>query len=148
MGRGLSLKKRYTVDLAEIMRLYETNYAKLLPLLPKSDEVGDSCAYQVFDHAYRITIIESTRYTTLIELQQSDDNALPDYMHPHLKIRLYHDARVAEVCSAQQISRLKPRYDYPNMRMHQQDEKHQVNRFLGDWLVYCLKNGISKQSVC
>ncbi|WP_459782606.1 DUF1249 domain-containing protein, partial [Photobacterium sp. R1] len=30
---------------------------------------------------------------------------------------------------------------------HQKDEKHQVNRFLGDWLAYCLKNGLSKQSV-
>ncbi|MEZ8095218.1 DUF1249 family protein [Photobacterium swingsii] len=148
MVQGLSLKNRYTVDLAGIMRLYETNYAKLLPLLPKSDEVGDSCVYQVFGHEYTITITESTRYTTVIELLQQDEASLPVYMYPHLIIRLYHDARVAEVCSAQQISRLKPRYDYPNMRMHQQDEKHQVNRFLGDWLAYCLKNGISKQSVC
>lgn len=142
------MNKRYTVDLAGIMRLYETNYAKLLPLLPKTDRVGDGCVYKVFDVEYQLRIIESTRYTTVIELWQRSDGELPEYLLPRLTIRLYHDARVAEVCTAQQISRLKPRYDYPNLRMHQKDEKHQVNRFLGDWLAYCLKNGISKQSVC
>ncbi len=130
------------------MRLYETNYAKLLPLLPKSDQVGDRCIYCVFEHEYHLTIIESTRYTTMVELCLSGGAELPEYMAPRMKVRLYHDARVAEVCSAQQISRLQPRYDYPNLRMHQKDEKHQVNRFLGDWLAYCLKNGISRQSVC
>lgn len=142
------MNKRYTVDLAAIMRLYETNYAKLLPLLPKTDKVGDECVYKVFDCEYQMKITESTRYTTVIELWQRSEGELPDYLVPRLTVRLYHDARVAEVCSAQQISRLKPRYDYPNLRMHQKDEKHQVNRFLGDWLAYCLKNGISKQSVC
>ncbi|ELR64712.1 Putative cytoplasmic protein [Photobacterium marinum] len=142
------MNKRYSVDFAGIMRLYETNYAKLLPLLPKTDTVGDECVYKVFDHEYQLKITESTRYTTVIELWQCSEGELPDYLVPRLTVRLYHDARVAEVCSAQQISRLQPRYDYPNLRMHQRDEKHQVNRFLGDWLAYCLKNGISKQSVC
>ncbi|WP_428467237.1 DUF1249 family protein [Photobacterium minamisatsumaniensis] len=142
------MNRRYSVDFAGIMRLYETNYAKLLPLLPKNDQVGDRCVYCVFDYEYHLTVIESTRYTTVIELCLMGDDALPNYMVPRLKVRLYHDARVAEVCSAQQISRLKPRYDYPNLRMHQKDEKHQVNRFLGDWLAYCLRNGISRQSVC
>ncbi|GAL07054.1 DUF1249 family protein [Photobacterium aphoticum] len=142
------MNKRYSVDFAGIMRLYETNYAKLLPLLPKSDEVGDRCVYSVSDQEYHLTVTESTRYTTLITLDLVTDDSVPDYLIPKMTIRLYHDARVAEVCSAQQTSRLKPRYDYPNLRMHQKDEKHQVNRFLGDWLAYCLKNGISRQSVC
>ncbi|MDX1303407.1 DUF1249 family protein [Photobacterium sp.] len=142
------MNKRYTVDLAGLMRLYETNYAKLLPLLPKNDAVGDECVYQVFEHEYRLKIIESTRYTTVVSLWQHNTGDVAEYLIPQLTVRLYHDARVAEVCRAQQISRLKPRYDYPNLRMYQKDEKHQVNRFLGDWLAYCLKNGISKQSVC
>ncbi|WP_428447884.1 DUF1249 family protein [Photobacterium nomapromontoriensis] len=142
------MNKRYSVDFTAIMRLYETNYAKLLPLLPKSDLVGEQCIYCVSDQTYLLTITESTRYTTVVELGLVSGEALPDYLIPKMTIRLYHDARVAEVCRAQQISRLKPRYDYPNLRMHQKDEKHQVNRFLGDWLVFCLKNGIRKQSVC
>ncbi|PSU05875.1 DUF1249 domain-containing protein [Photobacterium gaetbulicola] len=142
------MNRRYAVDFAGIMRLYETNYAKLLPLLPKSDQVGDHCIYCVSEQEYHLTITESTRYTTVVEIHLKAEESLPDYLIPKMTIRLYHDARVAEVCSAQQTSRLQPRYDYPNMRMHQKDEKHQVNRFLGDWLAYCLKNGISRQSVC
>jgi len=51
--------------------------------------------------------------------------------------------RMAEVCAAQQISRLQPRYDYPNKNMHQRDEKEQVNLFLADWLKFCLRHGTS-----
>lgn len=125
------------------MRLYENNYAKLLPLLPYSDEIGDARVYLVCDEKYRLTIIESTRYTTVIALGLDDVSDVADYLIPKLTVRLYHDAKVAEVCSAQQISRFKPIYDYPNLRMHQKNEKHQVNRFLGEWLTHCLRHGIT-----
>ncbi|KAE8176458.1 DUF1249 family protein [Photobacterium carnosum] len=142
------MNKRYTVDLTSLMRLYETNYAKLLPLLPRSDMVGDMLVYLVCDDVYQLEIIESTRYTTVITLGLLESEKVADYLSPLLTVRLYHDARVAEVCAVQQISRLKPIYDYPNLRMHQKNEKHQVNLFLGDWLKHCLRHGLSKQSVC
>ncbi|MGQ7191841.1 DUF1249 domain-containing protein, partial [Escherichia sp. HC-CC] len=44
-------------------------------------------------------------------------------------------------CSSQQIFRFKARYDYPNKKLHQRDEKHQINQFLADWLRYCLAHG-------
>ncbi|PST93417.1 DUF1249 family protein [Photobacterium iliopiscarium] len=142
------MNKRYTVDLTSLMRLYETNYAKLLPLLPRSDTVGDMLVYLVCDDVYQLEIIESTRYTTVITLGLLESEKVADYLAPLLTVRLYHDAKVAEVCAVQQISRLKPIYDYPNLRMHQKNEKHQVNLFLGDWLKHCLRHGLSKQSVC
>ncbi|KJF87818.1 dehydrogenase [Photobacterium phosphoreum] len=130
------------------MRLYETNYAKLLPLLPRSDDVGDVQVYLVCNDTYQLKIIESTRYTTVVTLGLVDNESVVDYLAPLLTVRLYHDAKVAEVCAVQQISRLKPIYDYPNLRMHQKNEKHQVNLFLGDWLKHCLRHGLSKQCVC
>jgi len=33
------------------------------------------------------------------------------------------------------------RYQYPNERMYQQDEKAQQNRFLTEWLEHCLHSG-------
>ncbi|MGL6349457.1 MAG: DUF1249 domain-containing protein, partial [Aeromonas sp.] len=42
-----------------------------------------------------------------------------------------------------QISRLQPSYDYPNKKMHQRDEKEQVNLFLAEWLKFCLRHGTS-----
>jgi hypothetical protein len=58
-----------------------------------------------------------------------------------MSIRLYHDARLAEVLTTQDIRQVKPRYDYPNIQMHQQDEKQQTNQFLNEWLHLCLRLG-------
>ncbi|RXJ70538.1 dehydrogenase [Veronia nyctiphanis] len=135
----------YRVDLSALMRMYETNYAKLVRLIPHSDSVGDSCTYEIRGNHFQIDVLESTRYTTLVDIWQQGDT--PAYLRPRLTVRLYHDARVAEVCTSQQISRIQPRYDYPNPRMHQKDEKHQVNAFLSDWLAHCLRSGITKQDI-
>ena len=56
-------------------------------------------------------------------------------------MRLYHDARMAEVCVSQQISRLQSSYHYPNEKMHHRDEKEQCNHFLAEWLRFCLAHG-------
>ncbi|EOS95765.1 dehydrogenase [Erwinia tracheiphila PSU-1] len=61
-----------------------------------------------------------------------------------MAVRLHYDAMVAEVCSTQQIFRFKARYDYPNKKLRQRDEKHQINQFLAD----CLAHGASTAPVC
>lgn len=137
------MKTDYRVDLPAMMRLYETNYAKLVRLMPKRDEVGQVRRYDIQGQEYALVVRESTRYTTLLDIAQLGQGQAPDYLRANLTVRLYHDARVAEVCTTQQISRLKPRYDYPNPRMHQRNEKHQVNAFLSDWLAHCLRRGVT-----
>ncbi|QKJ88707.1 DUF1249 family protein [Paramixta manurensis] len=132
--------KRYVPDFPEMMRLCETNFAQLRRLLPRDDTAGATVSYQVNGACYRITIEESTRYTTLVEIRQTAP-AVSYWSLPSMSVRLYHDAMVAEVCSTQQIYRFKARYDYPNKRLHQRDEKHQINQFLADWLRYCLAYG-------
>ncbi|MDD1781697.1 DUF1249 family protein [Enterovibrio sp. ZSDZ35] len=139
------LRREYQVDLSALMRMYETNYAKLVRLMPRQDDVGEYCVYEIQGQEFQLDIVESTRYTTLIDIWQRGE--VPSYLRPRLTVRLYHDARVAEVCTSQQISRIQPRYDYPNPRMHQRDEKRQINAFLSDWLALCLKNGITKHNI-
>lgn len=134
--------KPYHVDLADLMRIYETNYAKLHVLLPKQPYVGEVRCYQADHQAYRLQVLEVTKYTTLVEICQSDDISI--FPLPRMSVRLYHDARVAEVCTTGQLGRVAARYDYPNDKMVQKDEKAQINRFLGDWLRFCLKRGISQ----
>jgi uncharacterized protein YqiB (DUF1249 family) len=56
-------------------------------------------------------------------------------------VRLYHDASVAEVVKCQRYQSFSPRYEYPNVDMHQIDEKVQMNRFLGELLSHCLSHG-------
>lgn len=99
--------------------------------------------------SYTVTITEVTRYTSVICFEQdslrSSFKNIPGIvataLHPRMTIRLYHDARMAEVLSTQDIRQVKPRYDYPNSQMHQQDEKQQTNQFLNEWLHLCLRLG-------
>lgn len=68
-----ALKKTYHVDLPELMRTYETNYAKLNALLPAQPSVGDVRCYQAAHLTYQLQVLEVTKYTTLVEICQSDD---------------------------------------------------------------------------
>ncbi|EHC3600436.1 DUF1249 family protein, partial [Salmonella enterica subsp. enterica serovar Enteritidis] len=104
--------KRYTPDFPEMMRLCETNFAQLRRLLPRTDAAGEKVSYQVGNAQYRLTIVESTRYTTLVAIEQTAPS-VSYWSLPSMTVRLYHDAMVAEVCSSQQIFRFKARYDYP-----------------------------------
>jgi uncharacterized protein len=138
---GKEMKSRYIPNFPEMMRLTELNYARLSRLLPEEKRAGQQVSYQIGEVKYQIVLEETTRYTSKVKIQQctpvSAFLALPS-----LSVRLYHDARVAEVCATQQIYRFKARYDYPNKKLHQRDEKHQINRFLAEWLSYCLGLGI------
>lgn len=107
------MSKRYTPDFPEMMRVCETNFAQLRRLIPRVDEVGESVAYQVNGASYQLTIIESTRYTSVVEIVQIEP-AVRYWSLPSMVVRLYHDAMVAEVCASQQIFRFKASYDYPN----------------------------------
>lgn len=137
---------RYIPDFPAMMRLYEVNYAQLSRLIPRQQQVGQVISYQIGISEYQLSIEEQTRYTTLVKIQQTLPN-VSYWSLPELIVRLYHDALIAEVCACQQIFRFKAIYDYPNARMHQRDEKYQINQFLASWLSYCFKHGIIKVSL-
>jgi uncharacterized protein YqiB (DUF1249 family) len=125
----------------------------LLKVLAGNDKTEQTRHFFISDFlSYSVTINEVTRYTSLITFKQETltldiqvANQLPQSLrhalHPRMSIRLYHDARMAEVISTQDIRQVKPRYDYPNSQMHQQDEKQQTNQFLNEWLHLCLQLG-------
>lgn len=139
---GKEMKQRYIPNLPEMMHLTEINYARLSRLLPEEEQEGQQVSYQIGAVIYQIVLEETTRYTSKVKIQQC--SPVSSYLLlPSLSVRLYHDARVAEVCATQQIYRFKARYDYPNKKLHQRDEKHQINRFLSEWLSYCLGLGIA-----
>lgn len=135
--------KRYVPDLMSLQRTCEVNYMALMKLLPPGGSVGAERRYQVGNGLqFQLTVTEESRFTSQVILAQHNPE-LPSYLQARIEIRLYHDVRMAEVCAAQQISMLQPRYDYPNQKMHHRDEKEQVNLFLADWLRFCLKHGTS-----
>lgn len=146
------VKARYKVDLSRQLAECEANYLRLRKLMPE----GDGAEQWQFAVAgggprshTRIRVLERSRYTTTVQIKQADSDDRPDawLRAPQLTVRLYHDARLAEVLAWERHRRLHPRYDYPNQAMYQQDEKAQLNRFLGEWLGLCLKQGRSLEAV-
>lgn len=131
--------KKYFPNLKGLHALCEVNYARLLKLLPDCDT--ESLSYEFGDGDnlnYQISIVEASRYTTTLDVRQLGES-LPGWMKPTMKVRLYHDARMAEVLSSQNVSSIQPSYPYPNKNMHQKNEKEMTNLFLAEWLVFCLK---------
>jgi uncharacterized protein YqiB (DUF1249 family) len=60
-------------------------------------------------------------YTTTLHVRQ--EHSLPWLPVPQLEVQVYHDARMAEVVSAEHARRFRSIYPYPNAAMHQPDEK-------------------------
>ena len=83
--------KRYTPDFPEMMRLCETNFAQLRRLLPRTDAAGEKVSYQVGSAQYRLTIVESTRYTTLWgSFDLSDADACKALAHTDIPLLIIH----------------------------------------------------------
>jgi hypothetical protein len=154
----VTYKERYKVDLPLQMAECETNYARLSKLLVNQHAdkliVQDEFRFMVsrgqqhWLHVLRIT--ERSPYTTTLELGRTAVGENSNWLAmPKLTLRMYHDAKLAEVLAWEGHKRLRPRYEYPNQSMYQSDEKYQLNRFLGEWLTVCLEHGHSlDESFC
>ncbi len=92
---------------------------------------------------FRIEVRERCKYTTMVDVSQVSESSHsnPWAAAPRFSLRVYHDARMAEVTAFDRHHRLSATYDYPNDKMYQRDEKVQLNRFLGEWLSHCLEHG-------
>ncbi len=139
-GLELNNSRKYVPHLSSLLAVCELNYARMLRLLPDCDTLDLSYQFSISKGlSYKVKILDSSRYTSTVELSQQA-TGIPSYLRPVMQIRLYHDAQVAEVLSAQHISSIKPSYAYPNTNMHQPNEKEMTNRFLSEWLGFCLKH--------
>ncbi len=131
--------KKYVPHLANLQAVCANNYAHVMSLLPDIDTDALSYTFSVSDRLkYRMTILDTAPYTTTLKMEQLDGGQ--SFLTPVMDIRLYHDARMAEVLSSQHAGALAPSYDYPNPNMRHRDEKERVNGFLGEWLKFCLKH--------
>lgn len=132
------LSRKYVPKLANMHQVCEANYGRLLKLLPDCDTEDLQYQFEVNTNLrYTIKIIECSRYTSTLEMSQKNQLGY-EFLRPVVLVRLYHDAKMAEVISAQNIGSLKPSYQYPNIMMYQKNEKEMVNLFLAEWLQFCL----------
>jgi len=152
-----NLARKYQLNLSYLMNLCDTNYMLMLKILANKECVGEQRCFFISDClSYTVTVKEVTRYTSVVSIAQDinvfigknntsttthSSPTLDKLFRPSMLLRLYHDARMAEVISCQDTRHVKPRYDYPNSDMHQPDEKQQINLFLNEWLRLCLRLG-------
>ena len=132
----------------------DANYIRLLKLIPglyryRNDESlqGKVAEFNITDQSLtpvdvtvEISVVESFRYTTTLKIEQRPRSG-HWLENPAMEVRVYHDASTAEVVACSEHRNFEARYPQPNPQMFQRDEKLQVNRFLGEWLSYCLAVG-------
>ncbi|GAA5525151.1 hypothetical protein Maes01_01716 [Microbulbifer aestuariivivens] len=152
-------KSAYQVDLPAYHADCDANYLRLCKLLPELPTRGQ-WRYQMPHGALELSVLERSRYTTEVCLSASTHPAdggegcerhkggdgHKDWMAPpKLTVRLYHDARMAEVVAVDGRGPLpEPAASAPRgerRRPQGADERQQANRFLGEWLGHCLANG-------
>lgn len=147
---------RYTVNLAAMHSLYEWNYARLQKLLRGAGahtRIGQLPALEFaweaaaeFQPVLQLQRVERTRYTETWRLAQLTQT-MPWCPELDMEVRIYHDARMADVLrfqSAQRIPAIVPARHEAGWRPN---EKQLVNQFLGDCLQHCLQQGLARDPI-
>jgi uncharacterized protein len=126
-----------------LMDIYEQNYIRLRRLIPDFEKIGSravSTAPGGIDLHYEC--LQRSKYTTVFSLTYKFET-----LEPNLEIRVYHDARVAEVLACNVP--IEGAHGYDRLRvsslfrcgLHNLQSRWRLNRFLNKWLHYCLKQG-------
>ncbi len=128
---------------AGLMSLYESNYLRLLYLVPELQRL-DGCYRSTVagDCDLHIEILERCRYTVTLSLTYYFDAAEGAVADPDFRVRAYLDGRLAEALSLggddyrhAELRRL--------MRQHREElnERWRRNMILNKWLDYLIEQG-------
>ncbi|WP_440995242.1 DUF1249 domain-containing protein [Arhodomonas sp. SL1] len=132
-----------TRSFAALMELYESNYIFMRRLLPDPDRQQDCVVSRVAGTPdLHLQVLERCAYTTSVLLthyfRRGGD---AEEVAPDLRVRVYHDARVAEVLPDSRLDGFRRRR--PGPETGSLAWRWEVNRFLNRWLRYCLGEGHS-----
>lgn len=129
---------------AALMELYEANYMRLRCLCPGLSSIAHRAVSSVPGALdLHLEVLERSRYTTtlLLTYRFSCEGEGPPRANPNLVVRLYHDARQAEVLS-RSCRRSDREIRIEGLRWDSALAcKWRLNRFLFKWLGYCLHQG-------
>jgi uncharacterized protein YqiB (DUF1249 family) len=125
-----------------LMSLYESNYIRLGWLIADLSAIDDAAVSIVTnDCPLHLRVEERSRYTTTVTLTyifESETAALAD---PDLQIRIYHDARLAEVQSCARWHRHAMLESLRSTLARALGERWLRNIMLNKWLDYCVERG-------
>lgn len=123
---------------AGLMDLYERNYIGLRRLVPRlpSDYTAHRSRVPGGLDLY-MQLLKRHRYTSDLRLTYFFDKLERSRAQPDLHVRIYHDARQAEVTSAH----LRHWPEFEAEQCTGLRNRWRANRFLWKWLNYCLHQG-------
>lgn len=121
-------------------KLCESNYHKLFRLIPDLCSLEHTAIGQT-EHKppLYLQVLERNPYTLTIELSHCFSRQISRLMAPEIKIRIYLDAKLAEVIRDQDRPAVDKVYQDPGSLVEIQDYKWRLNYFLQKWLDHCLK---------
>lgn len=122
-----------------LMTLYESNYIRLKRLLGDPRALrGEAVSNLAHEPALHLQVLEQTRYTTVLLLTYRFEGIGQE---PDLRVRVYHDARMAEavVCGAHE--RHTALRGYATSAPDILQRRWARNMLLNKWLDYCIEQG-------
>jgi hypothetical protein len=153
MQRLITDRVRYEAlnrNFSGLMELYELNYLNLRRLIPDTDVLGEhfvSATRGGLDLHFHL--LEKCKYTVTFSLSYCFYGSGNEILAPDMQIRMYNDAQVAEVISGIVNRHFLHRNDGKDIdvchdaALNTVVNRWRLNRFLGKWLKFCIKQGHS-----
>lgn len=129
-------------DFVSLMTLYESNYVRLRGLAPALNVIEGAMTSTVAgDCPLHLRIEERGPYTTTFTLTYLFDSPAGQFADPDLQVRVYHDARLAEVLSCARWHRHEVLASIKSDLYCQLGDRWLRNVMLNKWLDYCVERG-------
>jgi uncharacterized protein YqiB (DUF1249 family) len=125
-----------------LMSLYESNYIRLAWLAPRLESIHGSLLSEVEgDCPLHLSVDERSRYTTTLRLTYRFEEPTGVIADPDLLIRVYHDARLAEVQACGSWRRHATLESIRSQFARALGDRWLRNVMLNKWLDYCVERG-------
>ncbi|AMN47230.1 hypothetical protein ACG33_09005 [Steroidobacter denitrificans] len=125
-----------------LMTLYESNHIRLSWLAPQLHSVCEPQVSRVEgDCPLHLALEDRSRYTTTLRLTYIFEDEAGPAADPDVRIRIYHDARLAEAQSCVRWHRHGLLESIRSRLARDMDERWMRNIMLNKWLEYCVERG-------
>lgn len=126
---------------AGLMTLYESNHVRLRQLLGNLRRLPDTAVSSSSrDLDLYLAVEERSRYTTGLHMTYWFESALDRNPDPDLRLRIYHDARLAEAMSCADAPRHEALRQVWRPASSALEQRWTLNILLNKWLEFCLDN--------
>ena len=124
------------------MALYESNYLRLLRLIPELERI-DGCFHSTVagDCALSVEILERCRYTITLAMTYEFETETGLVSDPDMRVRAYLDGQLAEAMSLAGDHRHRELQRLFKATRHELDLRWKRNVILNKWLDYLSDQG-------